>query len=107
MAISIISTHISVVVRPADCQEPLDRGAHHKEDGAAHRDPEYKGGGEASYWDKLLTTEPIIFIVSMSRLCTNFHIRHNTIIYQTLYICGPRFELLVPKNVRISFFIHI
>ena len=38
-----ISTHIPVVVRPADGQEPLDRGAHHKEDGAAHRDPEYKG----------------------------------------------------------------
>ena len=44
MAISIsISTHIPVVVRPADGQEPLDRGAHHKEDGAAHCDPEYKG----------------------------------------------------------------
>ena len=53
------------MVRPADGQEPLDRGAHHKEDGAAHRDPEYKGGGEARYWDKLLTTDPIIFIVNI------------------------------------------
>ena len=30
------------MVRPADGQEPLDRGAHHKEDGAAHRDPEHR-----------------------------------------------------------------
>ena len=42
-------THIPVVVRPADGQEPLDGGAHHEEDGAAHRDPEYQGGGEAGY----------------------------------------------------------
>ena len=58
-----VSTHIPVVVRPADGQEPLDRGAHDQEDGAAHRDPEYKGGGKPSYWDKLLTTDPIISIV--------------------------------------------
>ena len=51
------------MVRPADGQEPLDRGAHDQEDGAAHSDPEYRGGGEPSYWDKLLTTDPIISIV--------------------------------------------
>ena len=54
------------MVRPADGQEPLDRGAHDQEDGAAHRDPEYRGGGEPSYWDKLCYLELVIALICES-----------------------------------------